>query len=257
MVCRKLSNALTADVHLEIFHFKIDVIEEHLGKSADHVLSSFATGERADIREEIVQRPAEFLQTLVDAAGGADVVFKLFPGHLRLEPLREVIGMCSGMLLLERNLLHSFISQEIAIRNDVWGYHATDGHLVEFDIERFISHVQRVHDFYKSVKRLACEEGLTYRVENYEHLLDGGDRALLEKMTSIGARAKVSASGDELRRQDARQMGSDKVRNPDVLLSFLEQIGLQRANDVSEPLTAANFADAIAACSDLSDASAT
>lgn len=257
LLCRKLALLSDGQVYLEIFHQNIRTIQNHLQDSAAAAFAHFQPLEGAALRDHLASHPIELLAFLSDQTPDTDQFFKLFPGHLKPPALRAVIGHSAGVILLQRNLLHSFISSRIARRIQKWTTVDTSAHKITFDADDFLTHLTQVTGFYTRARAIAARRGVPCADVSYELLADP-DTGAAQLRAALGplditlrpedrARDRARDQPDErrLRRQDNRPLATDKVDNPDDLRRFLDRLGLAAANDGRAALPVADFRAAL------------
>ena len=244
LLCEKLASLTSEHVYLEIFHHNIDVIKQHLKEDANAVLNRISEDHDQALRDRIAENPLQLLDAVSAVKGDSkSIFFKVFPGHLGPERLAQVLGQCSGTLILFRNLLHSFLSNQIATRNNKWANFDTSESLTRFDPEAFLVHVKSVSAFYKHAEGLVRATALSHAHIHYEELAKPGetDRVLTSALNRINVPVIRNDAAPGIMRQDKRSLATDKVSNPDELLDYLRSLGLEEANDASTPLRPEQF----------------
>lgn len=106
----KLSNVRAL---MEVFHCNESVVVDHLQAFADPIKKQLAVTEDG-FREKIISDPLQYLQALNNEVPEGILLFKVFPEHLPADKLGHVIHASNLIIFLLRNVLHSFISNEIA-----------------------------------------------------------------------------------------------------------------------------------------------
>lgn len=250
LLCRKLDERADGRVYLELFHRNLKTIFNHLTDSGAAVRDRFAPLDGPELRDHLASHPMDLLHLLSKLNGGRDIYFKVFPGHLARPQLREVLANSAGVILLHRNLLHSFLSNEIAQARRSWDNGDTSEEVVEFDPKRFAGNVRTVLSFYDEVEDLLAETGTPRTDILYETIADPdrADAAVTKALEAVGVTsAKQPPPKGKLNRQDTRRLASDKVSNPDEMLAMLDAIGLAEANDGDTPVGKPAFAAALRA----------
>jgi LPS sulfotransferase NodH len=246
LLCRKLEQYCQAKVHMEIFHQNLGVIRRYLGDQADAVLGKFPGDTDAEIRDYIATHPMELLDSVSASDEGGTFIIKVFPGHLKPEYLKQVIEGSSGVILLHRNLLHSYISNVIAREKKVWGGKDTSQDFVHFDSEEMLREVKPILNFYRMANTMLEAVPDIPRAEIiYEDLCvpEQIEEKIREVMDICGILTRSGTEmGKNVSRQDRRTLATDKVDNPEELLAFLEDAGLSHANDGMTAVGKAEFA---------------
>ena len=155
----------------------------------------------------------------------------------------------AGVLILHRNLLHSFLSHEIAMQAQKWVNEDTSDQKVLFEPRRFTGYIRFVTGFYDRIETLLRDRRIPRTDILYEDILkhpEDIENRLSAALSRVGAELRSEPGKTaKLRRQDRRPMASDKVRNPDEMLSFLRGIGLETANDGTVAVLTSRFGEAL------------
>jgi len=235
LLCRALSDVVAGRVYLELFHFAPEVQARHLEDNLDATIDHFRPLEGEALREHLAEQPNELLDFLSSENQGADILFKLFPGHIGMAALHAMMSNLDGVLMLHRNLLHSFLSNKIARASQAWAGVDTSDQRVSFDETEFVEHVDYVISFYSSIISAAEEAGVPVKHLRYEDIVFSRDRSAqlqdVIKSLGLGQSAEPGHGEVDLLKQDQRQLASDKVTNPDKLLACLAKLGLQDADN--------------------------
>lgn len=240
LLCQKLDAVTDARVYLEIFHQNMQVIEHHLGSSKHEVLHRYRPLEGQELRQKLTEEPLSLLDYLAELNPDQDIFCKIFPDHLKVEKLRQVIGESSGIISLQRNLLHSHLSNQIAQATNRWTNVDTSQHLVEFVPKDFIRHINHVAGFYEHAEACARKAGIPFIELAYETVAsEGHSQPTLQKvLDKLGISKQYTADPESpLKRQDKRKLASDKVSNPEMLLQALQELRLAEINDGQIPFT--------------------
>ena len=108
-LCRILGQFEQTEVFLEIFHTNPDVMKQHLKGAYPKVIQKLGlSGNDEFIRNEIISRNCQYTKILSSLYPYKTLVYKLFPGHLPPKHMQEQIKNSRFVLLLKRNLLHSY-----------------------------------------------------------------------------------------------------------------------------------------------------
>jgi LPS sulfotransferase NodH len=249
LLCRKLAELTEGRVFLEIFHHNLKAVRNHLGEDADTVCTHFLPLQDDALRDHLATHPLKLLDYLASLHPEKDLFFKIFPGHLQPPALNKVLGQSDGVIFLQRNLLHSFISSRIARRIQKWTTVDTSDQRITFEAQDFLQHLRQTTGFYTRAQNIAAKHGTPCVEITYEALAraTSGDpelRAVLDTL-SIPHGGGDAPSDTKLRRQDSRPLASDKVDNPAEMLHFLEGLGLEQANDGLVSLALGDFTNAL------------
>jgi hypothetical protein len=129
----------------------------------------------------------------------------------------------------------SFISNEIAVRNQAWGAVQTSDEFIEFKAPEFAKYLNGVQNFLFESMLSAASYNKTMTFSTYERMTANHQPAeqlgyLADIFShSSGLRLEPALAPIKIpRMQDERVNASDKVINPQELLTFL------RSNNVSD-----------------------
>lgn len=237
-LCQLLSCFKDIKVYLEIFHYSLDQIASYLGDDS-RVLLNFSDGSlsKQDVRNNLVFNCKQYLDVLKNANHNKMFAFKVFPEQLPPLQLKEVLLESKLVLLLRRNILHSYISTVIANNISLWGGVDTSEFKITFNKFDFEQHLRNVFLYYESIYS-ACENNrLSLTAIDYESL-DQSDNSefFLSRLSDIlfdnfGKRFEYFGGNSRATRQDNRKFASDKVCNADEMLDYLKKNDLEMLNN--------------------------
>ena len=223
-------------VYLEIFHDQLSVIRQTLGPDADHVLHHDTPD--SEQHRPIVQEPMPYLARIDAVNADTGFFFKVFWHHLPPNSIRQVVEGSNGAIFLYRNLVHSFISDEIAIKRMSWGGDVTSSDLIVFDKQKFLFLARAILEHQKVARDIAMAANIPIVDCWYDEIAEPGEGEgkVLQMMDHLGMERRADAeqtSPARLRptRQDGRRLASDKVSNKDELLATLRELGIEHADD--------------------------
>jgi LPS sulfotransferase NodH len=229
-LCRLLAQFEQIYVLLEIFHTNPDVIKQHLKGTFPKVIQKLGLSENDEfIRKEIITRNVQYTKILSDLNPHKTIVYKVFPGHLPQKHLKEQIENSKLVLLLKRNLLHSYISDVIATASQKWGGIDTTSKLATFSRQEFIQHITRTQRFHTNVENLAKMQGKKMIVINYEDLIKSKNPYIYLSDLLAGSLKLTSPITNNTffnTLQDKRELARTKVANPVAMDKCLNSIGL-------------------------------
>jgi LPS sulfotransferase NodH len=248
-VCQKIADLAQASVYFELFHNDIEQIRRFVEPDDEAVWAHFQPLSGGDLRGYFTRNPRALLDFLQARRNGRDQFFKLFPGQLKGTALNATFDGAAGVLILHRNLLHSFLSHEIALQTQQWVNADTSDKRIIFDPQKFSGYIRYIFGHYQKAEALLQERGVASADVHYEDLLidpAAFEHSLASALQKIGAEPRAETPDTpKLRRQDARPMAADKVRNPDEMLHFLSEIGLENANDGTQRFKISEFSAAV------------
>ncbi len=229
-LCKLLNQINEIKVYYEIFHFHQSVIEQHLFGDYQEIASQLSLPEDpGKARSELVLRHQEFLEILSRLNKDKPLAFKVFPNHIPDKHLSEIIEKSTMVILLRRNLLHSYISDVISMKTNKWGGVDTSLEKALFSQNDFHRHIKKILISQRKLTRLAEKATKPILTLNYENLIQKPEPLnQIMPMLSEKVGIQLSVSIDKLRiqKQDSRKLASEKVSNPSEMLSFLRKVGL-------------------------------
>ena len=229
-LCRLLKEMPEFQVYLEIFHFHLSVIQQHLHGDYETLKDQLGlSNDESSARTEIVCRCRDYLQLLSDMYPEKHLVFKIFPKHLPHHRLKEVISGSDVIIILRRNLLHSYISNVISHQTNKWEQFDTSNHKITFNERDFMNHVRSVVSFNHEVLQIARGIGKNPHIIDYESIANSEfpPSFINRYMSEILAESLTCGSGFLIKRkQDRRALATEKVKNKDALEAFLHNANL-------------------------------
>lgn len=233
LLCGILDAFSDANVYREIFHYHMKTIRQSFGGDADLILEPSDLPEGEQRRLLVIGAP-DYLARISELIDQKLFVFKVFNGHLPPKPLQAVIEGSQGVIILRRNLVHAFISNEIAMARQVWGGAETSSDEVVFDAPKFFKESRAILEFQKIASDIANAAEIPVSECNYEDIADPDSGQ--EKVLTVMEQIKIPRKPDHEprlipKRQDTRRFASDKVSNKEDLLSALKLIDSEQCND--------------------------
>lgn len=224
-LCQLIDNIVDINVYLEIFHFKLDIIKTHLDDHYDLVAKELdLPSNDKEARAKLVHSNKEYLQVLKRLNPNKAIAFKVFPKHLPSHRLDEVIGGSKFIVVLRRNLLHSYISNTIANKLQNWGGVDTSQEKIYFSTCDFQKHVDVILEFYDSVSAFALKHNKKVMYLDHEKIvsLENPLELILPILDEgLNCKNKSNWTGIGIKRQDKRESATDKVINVDEMLAFI------------------------------------
>lgn len=234
LLCNEVKKHASGAVLLEIFHQLPDVIERHLGRFSSDVFATLGV-DKTTVRDYVVNNQLEYLEAIQGVTGRDEIIFKIFPFHLPRERIRPVLANAAGVIILRRNLLHSYISNKIASSSGRYVRSSTSKAKVAFDPGDFSTYVRSMYGFRRrAVAYLEARgDGVRHRMVDYESLVDPQmrERAVAEGLAYVGAGVGATEPARPMVKQDSRRLASDKVENPQEMTEVLDYLGLAGADD--------------------------
>lgn len=231
-LCSKLARLNAVKMYLEIFHFSEDVVRQHMSgdweRIKERLVDSGWSGE--SFFSEYKARPDKFLEALERMNTPKVVAFKVFPGHLDADGLAQCLDD-SIPVILYRDIVDAYISDEIAARTKKYGNHDTSSELVSFDCERFLVFGRRVARHLAYVMENCAAKSIDPMLVTYDEIVDPEFVDIMRDR--IGVRlgwdpGVTNENVDEPKRQDRRSSRTDKVMNPGEMEEHLTRLEYDR-----------------------------
>lgn len=250
LLCELLKNFEELHVLYEIFHFRLQTIKNAVPEFYPELRRRFDLPDDPEAaRAALVADPGHLLDVLQTGYPGKILAFKVFPGHLAPEALPPLLDRARLTLLLTRNLVHAYLSTQIARATQQFALHDTSGHYVAFDPAEFRRYAIWVQKHLLRLRDHARQNGLPLAALDYETLVKADDpTGLVADALAAGFPVPLTRRDVPLRttRQDKRARASEKVSNPEEMLQFLSDNGLEALDDALQenpPLTRPLFAN--------------
>jgi hypothetical protein len=234
-VCQLLGCCNGIKPYLEIFHYDVEQIKRYFGSDWLEIQRYMNLPENAsESRNIITQRSSEYLHFLNEINPNSIVSFKVFPGHLSLQQIFDAMNEISSVLLIRRNLLQTYISNEISIKLQKWSSIDTSKEKINFSAKHFVDHVLSVTSFYQSIIDRSIFLNLPLAIIDYEDLVlsDKPDTIIIDNLHKCcGFQTCCDLTRINITKQDNRKYAVDKVSNPDEMVEFLLGNDLMDLND--------------------------
>ena len=222
---------------MEIFHPNDAVVQQHLGEFLDVVRRCLQCPQDG-LREAFISDPIRYLSIIQEQLNTESLIFKVFPAHLPREKVEDVIDHSDLVVVLLRNVLHSYISSEVA---KVVGRYAnvdTSTTKVEFSESAFLWWINFITEHFEHTFSHLSERKRSALVINYEDLQFKASVAQWisrEFSKRLKCDFEISEVNSRLKRQDNRESALDKVSNPDEMMSCLVKYKLSYLIDGQTP----------------------
>jgi LPS sulfotransferase NodH len=230
-LCQLLAAFTRVRAYLEVFHADPERMVAFLGEDWPLVRERLGLDDDpAAARNAVCDQPDRLVGCLAAIHPDATVSLKIFPPHLDARQLALLIPRCQGLVMLRRNLLHTYISRNIARATGAWSGIDTSKYAIRFTTEHFERHAARVARFYAAADSIARSHGIPVTWLDYSALCAAGDlepvvRHALEAAGVVDA-GTFRLGQISITRQDERRSALDKVVNPDELKNYATARGL-------------------------------
>jgi hypothetical protein len=175
-----------------------------------------------------------YTDDLLALSSTPNLLLKFFPGHLSREGFTRLLNKASGVIFLTRNVVHSYISNEIAKSTTVYAGQDTSAIKPRFNQDGFVWWNNYVCDFMQLAKKIVFAHHKPNISLYYEDLLlsENPQDCIVEQLEYFFDDLQVTPRPIRVNRQDVRMMATDKVANADEMLHFLTVNKLDYLNDV-------------------------
>ncbi|MGD1921462.1 MAG: hypothetical protein ACFCAD_22780 [Pleurocapsa sp.] len=191
----------------------------------------------------IYQNPALFLDIISSYSTNKYISFKVFPNHLSLDNLKNVIIKNDRIkkIIVKRNLLDVYFSVQFARLTQRWDQKDTSKHQVDFNPSNFLQWFSFHKDYYDFIERELKANNQQAIALDYEkiHSLNNNQEKFLflfNFLQSAGLtldqknlfdKSQAELNKNIRQKQDKRVNRLEKVSNPNVLLNTLKQNQLE------------------------------
>lgn len=238
-LCQLLKNFQEFQVFHEIFHFHLSAITSYLPDIFPDLKIRLGLPEdEALAREALCSDPLRYLDAIQAFYPRNILAFKVFPGHLASGPLLNLADHSRLLILLHRNLVHTYISTKIANAIQQWPQVDTSCQHVAFVPAEFRTFADRTLDVQRYLKHHAEANGLPLVEFTYEALTAADDPCALVADALVRDQGLSLTRCDkplDIARQDKRSLASEKVSNPEEMRAFLRECGLESLDDATQP----------------------
>lgn len=222
--------------YLELFHADPARMIAFLGEDWPIVRHQLGLNQDpAAVRLAVANQPDLLVDCLASLHRDSTVSLKIFPPHLDSRQLALLIPRCQGLIVLRRNLLHTYISRNVALATGAWSGIDTSKYAIRFSPEHFERHAAWVAGFYAAADTVARAHGIPVTRIGYSTLCAAVDpepvvRHALEAAGVVDA-GTFRQGHVSITRQDGRRSALDKVVNPDELRNYATAQGLSSLLD--------------------------
>ena len=191
----------------------------------------------------VSKNPALFLDLISSYSKNKYISFKVFPNHLSLEDLKEVIIKNDRIqkIIVKRNLLDVYFSVQFARLTQRWDRNDTSELKVDFNPNNFLkwfSFHKEYYDFIERELKANNQKAIALDYEKIHSLNDNREKFLFLfnffqsagldiSQENLFERSPAELNQNIRKKQDKRVNQLDKVNNPQVLLNTLKQNQLE------------------------------
>jgi hypothetical protein len=219
---------------MEPFHQDEAIIENHLQGLYEAVNHRLGNGSLS-LRELVTHSPLNYIEAIQQEISQDYLLFKIFPKHLPDDKLKLLINHSDQVIYLLRNVLHSFISSEIAKQLNRYGGVNTSELKMTFTPKAFIWWINFIVNHYNSAGFSPDDQS---SLIHYEQLLsyDSVPAWFAQQLEAhFGHGFTFTDEGHLPLKQDLRISACDKVSNPGEMTAWLEHHNVAYLIDSSKP----------------------
>lgn len=176
--------------------------------------------------QELRQEPTHLIRALSQQATGKVIAFKVFPQHLDAPALKVLLASTAPVFLV-RNLLDSWISEQIARSKGIWRDIDTSTIKIEFNPAEFVCRSLAVGRFIRFCLETCSSRNQPWLWYDYTEICDKNAflpvltrdiSRLLGQSKTLGIRPVLNKN---IKKQDSRTDILDKLTNPDMAVEWL------------------------------------
>lgn len=239
LLCKQLGELESFKNYKEIFHRDPEVMQTQFNGDFTTIANKLGiSASFYEARQLLINHPGNTLKAIENCNRGKHIGFKVFSNHLSYAQLESAIKASDKILVLERNLIHAYCSILIASSTNTWEGKKTNDIRVYFYNKQFVWFINEILQFYNQVHMLANKHNIPIIKISYETLVANNQPILfLSKLLEIPIKRGSKIAADNLhKKQDSRNLASDKVHNVSTLLRYLSANGIQGLNTAENTL---------------------
>uniref|UniRef100_A0A6C0I038 Sulfotransferase domain-containing protein n=1 Tax=viral metagenome TaxID=1070528 RepID=A0A6C0I038_9ZZZZ len=124
--------------------------------------------ENEKLNEEIINDPFKLLTHISDICEENNILFKLFLDHLNEIETENILSKSSFVIILKRNYLDSFISNEKALKLNNFSLISTTYEKILFNFKIYEKQKKYFEKLYEKYENFIKENKIPYVIINYE-----------------------------------------------------------------------------------------
>jgi hypothetical protein len=189
-------------------------------------VKGYSPKEKAElIRQEAPKAISLMKKWALDS--GKPVSFKLFPGHLNRDTVRDYILADRDIkkVVIDRNILATFVSSEKAKKSGNYKHVDSSDLNIQINIKTFELWFQKMNSWYSFIKDYSVVSGEDYGYLNYNDFTSGSENDnynnILKVLVDIGVNVKLKSTQidrKEYSKQDNSINIADSVKNWDTFI---------------------------------------
>ena len=242
-LCKLLQNHNKIESHYEIFH-KQKFYAHNRQKTIKYINKKYSTDflnyQDTNLIKWIHRNPEKLITVLKDLSQGKYFSFKIFPGQLNENLVREVIinDRTIKKVLVKRNLLNVYVSRGFALKLEKWGHVDTSKMKLEINFDEFLRWLNWVNRWYKIFEEELKNTDQIYSSLAYKSLhLQQTDKDkftyLINLLKTLGIEIDPQDGIADIqdtvqyKKQDKRTNIADKIANYEKFKQKIDKYGLE------------------------------
>jgi LPS sulfotransferase NodH len=219
-------NFTDINVSYELFNNKYCYINDNLYNKISKIYES-----SGNLHEKIKDNPFDLLINISNTCHENNICFKLFLDHLNSIESNKILMNSSLVIILKRNYLDSYISNEKAIQLKKYSNINTDNIKIHFDINNFNHSKKKYDDLYEIYLKYILENNISYIEINYEdfHKLNLLEQQIFmqkifdEKIRNNTIKINKNHNSMTFFKQDTSENYKDKIINYTEFVEYFEK----------------------------------
>jgi LPS sulfotransferase NodH len=197
------------NVHYEIYNKDCC----YLGRDQSVRNALFATYSRNDLHNVVRDDPVAFVTHLQAACKEDYMLFKLFVDHLSPEHTRALLSQSTRVIVLKRNFLDSFISNEKAKQVGAYSLVSTTNVKITFDTETYRKYKGYYDALYVSYETFLQENKIPHAVVHYTDFCENPTATMQSIFHGLDVRPNPQPGTVTFSKQDTSEDYQDKIDN--------------------------------------------
>jgi Sulfotransferase domain len=243
-LCELLHHHHKIESHYEIFHK-----HKFYGRDRNKIINylnnkystTFSNYQDPMLIKWIHEKPQELLLVLKELSPNQYFSFKVFPGQLDFDLIKETIlnDRSVKKILVKRNLVDVYISRQNAMKLEKWGHINTSEMKLEINFDEFLRWFNWVNQWYKLFEEGLSSSGQAYSVLTYRGLHSHQTEKdkfiyLINFLRTVGINLELQQVAANLKnsvvykKQDTRASISEKIANYPEFKAQMSNQGLER-----------------------------
>lgn len=216
--CEFIYNNLTnINVNFELFNNKYCCIKNN--EIFQQITSLY--GGSDNLCEKVKHDPYKLITDIQNLSTEKNVFFKLFLDHLNVEHTENILSKSSFIILLKRNYLDAFISNQKAKKINKYSIASTTNIQIEFDFKKYENNTKYITTLYEKYKSFIIQNKIPFIIIDYDdfHILNFSEQKIYIKkifdkyLPNNDIYIKENSGSIKFIKQDLSHFYKDKIIN--------------------------------------------